>query len=239
MNFFFSIGVGGSKSKVGKTTFIESMIRNIKKIFGDNTKIVAIKYTKTSVFSSIVSDTSIIETSGKDTERMKKAGADFIYWVKASEDELSDVAEKLKKEILFRKFNPYREFFCPLSKKYIHKVIVIIEGNSLVRIMHPDVIIFLKDNETKYIKPSGEALLKIADIVIEGQYCMEEVMDEILKIEQKKLIERLLIERSNSGKITCAEARKIAEELNVPYIEVGRTANELKIKIRKCELGCF
>ena len=105
--------------------------------------------------------------------------------------------------------------------------------------MQPDVIIFLKGQNDDQIKPSGKALLKIADIVIEGKYSMEGVMTEIEKTQQKKLIERLLTERSNSGKITCAEARKIAEELGIPYIEVGRVANELKIKIRKCELGCF
>ncbi|MDI1471306.1 MAG: molybdopterin-guanine dinucleotide biosynthesis protein MobB [Thermodesulfovibrio sp.] len=230
MNYIFSIGVGSSRSGIGKTTFIENIIVNFKKIFGNKVNIIAIKYTKTTFFSSIISESSIVETSGKDTARMKRAGANFVYWVKSGEAELPDVVERLKEEI--------EESPSALSKNDIQKIIII-EGNSLVRIMHPDVIIFLKDKETNYIKPSGEALLKIADIVIEGQYSMEETMDEILKIQQKKLIEKLLTERSNSGKISCAEARKIAEELNVPYIEVGRTANELKIKIRKCELGCF
>jgi len=105
--------------------------------------------------------------------------------------------------------------------------------------LQPDVIIFLKGKAGEFIKPSGKAILEIADIIIEEEYSMEEVMAEIERIQQKKLIEKLLKERSNDGKITCAEARKIAEELNVPYIEVGRAANELKIKIRKCELGCF
>jgi LAO/AO transport system kinase len=31
----------------------------------------------------------------------------------------------------------------------------------------------------------------------------------------------------------------IAEELKVSYSEVGKSANELKIKIKNCELGCF
>lgn len=230
MNYIFSIGVGSSKSGAGKTTFIENIIRHFRKIFGNRVKIIAIKYSKTSSLYSIISEPSIIEASGKDTARMKRAGANFVYWVKSAEAELPDVAERLKEEI--------EEPLSVLSKNDIQKIIII-EGNSLVRIMHPDVIIFLKDKETNYIKPSGEVFLKIADIVIEGQYSMEEAMDEILKIQQKKLIEKLLTERSNSGKISCAEARKIAEELNIPYIEVGRTANDLKIKIKKCELGCF
>jgi LAO/AO transport system kinase len=56
---------------------------------------------------------------------------------------------------------------------------------------------------------------------------------------KKKEIENILKERSEKGSITCRDARNIAEKLKVPYKEVGRTANELKIKIKDCELGCF
>ncbi|GAB5046568.1 hypothetical protein [Thermodesulfovibrio sp. TK110] len=241
-----SIGVGGSKSGIGKTFFIENFIKNIKKQSSAQINIIAVKYTKTSLYSSIITELSIIEEEGKDTSRIKKAGADHVYWVKATENDLPEIAEKLKKE-LFLHSKPLSEVegisqtasttscFCNRMKKDI----IIIEGNSLVRIMQPDVIIFFKGQNDKQIKPSGKAILEIADIVIEGEYSMEEVMEEIEKFEQKKLIEKLLKERSNSGKITCAEARKIAEEIGVPYIEVGRVANELKIKICKCELGCF
>jgi len=227
MIFPLFIGVGGSKSGVGKTAFIESLIKQIKK--NKQIKVIAVKYTKTTLYSSIITEDSIIEKEGKDTLRIKKAGADHVYWVKSGAFDLPEVAERLKGEILIH----------TVSNNEIEKHLVIIEGNSLVRIMQPDVIIFLKGQNDDHIKPSGKALLEVADIVIEGKYSMEEVMTEIEKTQKKKLLEKLLTERSNSGKITCAEARKIAEELGVPYIEVGRVANELKIKIRKCELGCF
>jgi len=229
MRFPLFIGVGGSKSGVGKTAFIESLIKQMKKQKAEKIKVIAVKYTKTSLYSSIIKEDSIIEKEGKDTLRIKKAGADHVYWVKATDNDLPEIAEKLRGEI----------FISTVSQDELETHIIIIEGNSLVRIMQPDVIIFLKGQNDDQIKPSGKALLKIADIVIEGKYSMEGVMTEIEKTQQKKLIERLLTERSNSGKITCAEARKIAEELGIPYIEVGRVANELKIKIRKCELGCF
>lgn len=228
MFFPLSIGVGGSKSGIGKTAFIESFIKSIKNQFSSQINIIAVKYTKTSLYSSIITEPSIIEEGGKDTSRLKKAGADHVYWVRATENDLPEIAVRLKEE-----------FFGHMSQNDKKRAVVIIEGNSLVRIMQPDVIIFFKGKNDEQIKPSGKAVLEIADIVIEGKYSMEEVMEEIEKIQQKKLIEKLLKERSNSGKITCAEARKIAEEIGVPYIEVGRAANELKIKIRKCELGCF
>lgn len=44
---------------------------------------------------------------------------------------------------------------------------------------------------------------------------------------------------AKEGRISCHSARKIAEELKVPYREVGQAADELKIKIVQCELGCF
>lgn len=226
MIFPLIIGVGSAKSGTGKTTFIENFIQFIKRL-NNQIVIVAVKYSKTSQSMNIIKDNEIIEESGKDTARMKKAGADYVYWIRASEEELAKVSHKLREEIL------------NFSEDDKNRMIVILEGNSLVRFMHADVIIFLKGDSIEQVKPSGKAILDLADIVIEKDYVMEEIMSEIEKIEQKKLIEKLLKERSNDGKITCSEARKIAEELGIPYIEVGRMANELKIKIKKCELGCF
>lgn len=41
------------------------------------------------------------------------------------------------------------------------------------------------------------------------------------------------------GRITCTLAREIAERIGVSYAEVGSAANQMKIKITACELGCF
>lgn len=46
-------------------------------------------------------------------------------------------------------------------------------------------------------------------------------------------------ERAKDGRISCPQARKIAEELNVTVREVGHACDELKIKLHECELGCF
>ncbi len=224
MRFPLSIGVCGSGSGAGKTLFIEKLIGFLKNRFDRQIKIIAIKYTKTTLYSQIISEQEIIDQPGKDTARMKKAGADTVYLIKATEEDLPETIEKLKNEMM----HLYSD---------ITKIVLIMEGNSLVRLTQPDVIIFFKAKD--YVKPSGKTVADQADIIIEGKYSMEDIMKEIEKIQQKKLIYQLLKERSNDGKITCTEARKIAEEINVAYIEVGKAANELKIKIRKCELGCF
>jgi hypothetical protein len=48
-----------------------------------------------------------------------------------------------------------------------------------------------------------------------------------------------LLRKASQGRIECPEARRIAERLSVPYSQVGKAADELKIKIINCELGCF
>ncbi|HAM51092.1 MAG TPA: hypothetical protein DCP92_10530 [Nitrospiraceae bacterium] len=58
-------------------------------------------------------------------------------------------------------------------------------------------------------------------------------------VENKNKIHLLLRESSSNGKIACPLARKIAEQLNISYQEVGKAADELGIKIKGCELGCF
>ena len=42
-----------------------------------------------------------------------------------------------------------------------------------------------------------------------------------------------------NNKLPCAAAFQIAKEMNVSPHEVGEAANRLKIKIGRCQLGCF
>jgi len=41
------------------------------------------------------------------------------------------------------------------------------------------------------------------------------------------------------GKIACAAAFKLAEDLKISRQEMGDLLNELRIKIIQCQLGCF
>ena len=41
------------------------------------------------------------------------------------------------------------------------------------------------------------------------------------------------------GRIACAAACRLAEELAISRKEMGELLNELKIKITNCQLGCF
>jgi putative N-acetylmannosamine-6-phosphate epimerase len=57
-----------------------------------------------------------------------------------------------------------------------------------------------------------------------------EVKPEVLEAVKKAAPE---------GRISCPVARKIAEEQGVSPLMVGTACNQLKIKIKGCELGCF
>lgn len=55
---------------------------------------------------------------------------------------------------------------------------------------------------------------------------------------KEKIFEEIK-KRATNNKLPCRVARQIAEDLSVSYREVGKAADELKVKIVNCELGCF
>jgi LAO/AO transport system kinase len=57
--------------------------------------------------------------------------------------------------------------------------------------------------------------------------------------DKKRELEAQLHKASKENRILCTSALAIAKSLNIPSSEVGKAANILKIKISKCQLGCF
>ncbi len=55
----------------------------------------------------------------------------------------------------------------------------------------------------------------------------------------KEKLREEIMKKAVDRKLPCAVARKMAEDLGVPYSEVGAAADELGIKIKNCQLGCF
>ncbi len=51
-------------------------------------------------------------------------------------------------------------------------------------------------------------------------------------------IERIK-ERSSDGGLDCAETFKLAEELGIPRPRMAKALDELGIRLRNCQLGCF
>lgn len=44
---------------------------------------------------------------------------------------------------------------------------------------------------------------------------------------------------SVGGRLSCENAHALGKELGVTLQEIGAVCNELKIKIKDCQLGCF
>lgn len=60
------------------------------------------------------------------------------------------------------------------------------------------------------------------------------ISDEV----RKKVSEKLMTE-SEDSRISCARAQGLARSLGVSYAVVGQLADELGIRVRECQLGCF
>jgi hypothetical protein len=73
---------------------------------------------------------------------------------------------------------------------------------------------------------------------VEGLRESDSVIEEERNMDKKVLEDEIKSSLIN-GKLPCAVAFKIAKKLKVAPKDVGDAANELKIKISSCQLGCF
>lgn len=55
---------------------------------------------------------------------------------------------------------------------------------------------------------------------------------------REKLINQIR-EAAAENRISCKKALEIAEKNTISRKEMGKLLNELKIKVRECQLGCF
>jgi len=221
------IGIGGSHSKTGKTTLATTLLSRLKG-WG------AIKYTKTAIYSSIVEDKEVLSVKDKDTGRLLESGASAVLWVQSPASGLGEVL--------------------PLAIERLSNLEgIIIEGNSAIEFLRPDIIIFISGKDSSRIKESGKRIRDMADIVydrgkkeitIKGDGIIQGGFEDVAAvvedmIEGKKTLVRLISENAVNGRIPCSVARRIAEEAGVPYHKIGEIADEIRIKISDCELGCF
>lgn len=151
------ITVSGAHSGVGKTQVAEMLLKKLKDWS-------ALKITLThregacpvhkdckacdelhSDFS-IIGKKDIIEAKGKDTQRLKSAGAKEVLWLRVKPKALEN---GIKKAIsLFKKTKG-----------------LIIESNSALKYLKPDLALFVKRKDS-ILKPSAKEILKRIDLVI-------------------------------------------------------------------------
>lgn len=138
-NLFKIISVTGAHSSIGKTTLASILLKNLDG-FG------AIKYTKTSLYTSVTDNPDEILQNGKDTAILSESGAEHVFWIQGPYHSLKDsLSFALSK---MHKFNG-----------------VIVEGNSPVDYLNPDLVIFIVGDDAQ-IKTSAVKICRRADILI-------------------------------------------------------------------------
>lgn len=58
-------------------------------------------------------------------------------------------------------------------------------------------------------------------------------------MDKNQQLEERIKQVAKEGKISCAQARKVAVEFDVAPRKIGELCNQIEVKICACELGCF
>jgi len=151
MNRPLLIGIGASHSGAGKTTLASTILRYFvlcpsPVISCRPLRWGAIKYTRTASSPEIISDRTILREEGKDTCRLLAAGATDVVWVRSG---TLGLAEALAAAVT----------------RLSHLDLIIVEGNSAIEFLNPDVVIFIFGKERAHWKPHIDRLAARADII--------------------------------------------------------------------------
>ena len=134
------IGIGGAYSGAGKT-HVASCLLEMLKGWG------AIKYTRTSLYSSVNDDPAVLSEQGKDTRKFLDAGAEKVVWVQSPPAELAGVI--------------------PMALDLVSSLKgVLIEGNSAVNVLQPDIVIFVCGEDSQRFKDSAYRILRNSHAII-------------------------------------------------------------------------
>lgn len=209
----FVVLIGGSYSGCGKTTLGEGLLRKLGKGWA------VIKYTRTGFYSTLISNEEVLLSEGKDTARYLRAGAEEVLWLQSPPENLSEMIP-----LALERLSHYRG--------------IIIEGNSPIEFLSPDVVVFV-DGYERPPKTSSDKVRRVAHMIVKQDKMDEGIEKTAEFINQRLLLREELLKKSSNGKIPCRALRQIAEAHGIKYREVGEMADSLGIKITDCELGCF
>lgn len=138
-----TITVSGLYSGIGKTALAEQIVAIVPNM-------AAVKITIDEHCTQITDDERAIMVTGKDTFRLKSSGAGKVVWVKARPEDLSAAVQQA--ELLLQGY-----------------AAVLIEGNSVLNFMSPDMAVFVCDEhlrDLKAVKPARINALSKADLIL-------------------------------------------------------------------------
>lgn len=198
---------------------------------------------------------------GTDTARMVEAGASPVFWLRTTledmNDDLQEVWPRIYAEVVILEgnsilqhvepdfavfiMNPTIDDFKPSAFGAIEKAhTVVVNGDD--NLSGADILEL--ERRVRQLNPlskmvvvselgraaAWEIILSRAAGRLGGELMTDEVDEKILEAVKARAVE---------GRLYCAVALKLAEELKVSPKEIGKAANVLDIKIAKCSLGCF
>jgi len=109
-----------------------------------------LKFTKTDIYTSIIEDEETLREEGKDTARYLAAGAGKVIWVRSPHkchDDDADLEEALLLAV----------------SKLSRLPGILVEGNSAIELLKPDIVIFIS---AKHIKNTALRVLDMAHAVL-------------------------------------------------------------------------
>jgi molybdopterin-guanine dinucleotide biosynthesis protein len=168
------ISVTGAHSDSGKTLVAEILLQGLRGRWG------AIKYTRTAFYTS-VREIDSPTPDEKDTSRLLRAGGSPVIWIQSPPGEL--------KESL--------EVAMGLASGCDG---IVIEGNSPIEFLTPDIVIFVFGEDPSRLKPSGRKALQRADLLISKDTIPEALLKKkegckMLPLSYSRLTERTADER--------------------------------------------
>lgn len=209
-----TIVVSGKASGVGKTTLIGRIIKNL----GCRTGVIKTSL-QTNLKEVIVTDSEeVILNKGSDTVIFKEAGADRVVFLKSDYHHLKESLERARELIK--------------GVDYL-----LIEGNSILDYLNPDLIIYLTSKGLE-AKPSAVKAEARADIIIDNS---NHILEDN-EVAQGDLPDELFLQKGlsfNADHISCHKAHLIARVLGYKPAVIGRRLDEAGIRIKNCQLGLF
>jgi molybdopterin-guanine dinucleotide biosynthesis protein len=238
--------VSGASKDVGKTALAVSIIREYEGV-------AALKYSLHSDGdgSGVVTDPRILERPESDTGRFLEAGAKPVFWVRTDESKLGLHLKKALSQVaagskVIIEGNSVLKHLKPsLSVFVMNSSWEKMKESGLEALRKADIVVGRKNNEEirkRILIMNPQAKLLTFDPSSPGGKDFALFLRNLGYVWRENMEERVLEALKAAAKrdrISCHHARKIAEELKVPYRHVGQAADELKIKIFQCELGCF
>jgi hypothetical protein len=251
------VSISGANKDIGKSSLAAYLIGHCR----------ACAAAKFTLHREEPAGTPIIEEAlpgpdaANDTARMRQAGARPVYWVRATRDSLEqragEVMEMIGKGTVVLEGNSVLEYVRPdyavfimgtsfdgfkesAWKALVAADTILVNGDAVIAGAEA----IRLEKRCKELSP-GAKIIFACEVGRDNAYAI--ILSRIIgrpggDVFMQDLDERIVKElkaRAEDGRIPCGVALKLAEELGVSPQEVGRAANELKIKVVNCSLGCF